>query len=270
MIRTTGLIATTVLCLFLTTAPVHSDQPPDVTIKVTRPSDNQIFATEKLYLNGKLVASLRSGDSKTVPLTGVNPGPCTFKVVTIAGLGGESSETRDMIIACRNAFIQVDLTKRLSDESSITGDVVDTSVAKVLSVEFHKELKAVVVKKSPPIQLPSGTTKTVEDTIRVKHSVTLTEGWTASREVKANVQLWWLPIEGGLRYEVQKSTNQSYETEPERKRSVTLTGDGKSASRVLWVEYYRTGKARVTIKGVEVELPFEFREDFDLLTEAAN
>ena len=66
-------------------------------------------------------------------------------------------------------------------------------------------------------------------------------------------------------------TNKTYGVETEVKRSVTITGtDSTSGVRVVWVEYYRTGKAKVRIDNQEVELPFEFREDFDLLLEKAN
>jgi hypothetical protein len=270
MMRPTSAVLASVLSLFAMATPGHSADPPDVTLKVSRKSDfRSYFITQKVFLNDKLVASVGSGESKIVPLTGVTPGPCTLKTVCWTGDGQQlGSETRDLIIPCRNAVVEVGVdTGRSNLFTKISGDLVDTSVAKVLSVKFDKELKAVVVKTSPAIKLPAGATKTVEDTIRVKHSVTLTEGWTAAGEVKSKVKLYWLPIEGGVRYEVQKSTSQSYETETERKRSVTLTGNGTSASSVVWVEYYRTGTAKVSINGSEIELPFEFREDFDLVAE---
>jgi hypothetical protein len=73
-----------------------------------------------------------------------------------------------------------------------------------------------------------------------------------------------------IRHSVEESASRSYGVETERKRSVTIKGSGSSAGvRVVWVDYYITGRAKVMIDGKEVEFPFEFKEDFDLLTEAA-
>jgi hypothetical protein len=44
---------------------------------------------------------------------------------------------------------------------------------------------------------------------------------------------------------------------------------GKEPVHVVWVDLYRTGKAKVEVDGQQMELPFEFKEDFDLLTEPA-
>ena len=82
---------------------------------------------------------------------------------------------------------------------------------------------------------------------------------------------WWGEVEAALKGGIERSTSKTYGVETETKRSVTIKGtDSTSGFRVVWVEYYRTGKAKVRIDNQEVELPFEFREDFDLLTEKAN
>jgi hypothetical protein len=47
---------------------------------------------------------------------------------------------------------------------------------------------------------------------------------------------------------------------------VTINGNGKPA-RVVWVEYYRTGVATVRYDRSVLHIPFEYKEDFDLLTE---
>jgi tetratricopeptide (TPR) repeat protein len=141
----------------------------------------------------------------------------------------------------------------------------------VLSMNLDEELKKVVTKKGPIICLPLNTEKLVEDTVTIRHSTTVTDGWKAEPEVRGKVSAWWVEVEAALKDGIERSTSKTYGVETETKRSVTIKGtDSTSGFRVVWVEYYRTGKAKVRIDNQEVELPFEFREDFDLLTEKAN
>jgi len=121
------------------------------------------------------------------------------------------------------------------------------------------------VKIVPPITLAPETEKVVDDTIRVRHSTSITNAWKAEIEVKGKVSAWFLEVETALRGGIEKSTNQTYGVETEKKRSVTIKGT--KPVRVVWVDLYRTGKAKVELDGQEMELPFEFKEDFDLLTE---
>jgi hypothetical protein len=141
--------------------------------------------------------------------------------------------------------------------------------AKCLEIKLDRELKSVVVKESPPIRLARGTQKTMEDIVRVKHSVTISKGWHAEAEVRAKAEAAWASLEASVRGGIERSTSKTYGTETERKRSVTLQGDGVSAVKVLWVEYFRTGMATLAVDGQTLEVPFEFREDFDLLTTEA-
>ncbi len=139
---------------------------------------------------------------------------------------------------------------------------------KLIAINIDEELKQVVVKKGPRIRLARDTEKTVEDTVKVKHSVTISDTWKAEAELKGKVSVWIVEIGSSIKAGFEKSTSRTYGVETERKRSVTLKGNGSSiGARVVWVDYYRTGRAKVMIDNEEVVLLFEFKEDFDLLTE---
>lgn len=139
------------------------------------------------------------------------------------------------------------------------------------SVTLDVKLKKKVVKESPPIRLARGTEKVIEDNYKILHSVTMSKGWNAGADVKGKATVLWQELEIGIRAGIEKSESKSYGAEEWLKRSVTIKGDGSKAMvKVVWVEYIRTGTAKVVIDGKEVEVPFEFREDFDLLTEDAS
>ena len=144
-----------------------------------------------------------------------------------------------------------------------------TGVApKIVSIRLDEELQSKVVKKSQPIRLAANTEKVVEDTVRVQHSVTIKDSWKAEAEVSGKVTAWFVEVETAVRGGIEQSTSRMYGTETERKRNVTIKGTGAAKGvRIVWVEYYRTGIAKMKVDGVEFELPFEFRDDFDLLTE---
>ena len=128
-------------------------------------------------------------------------------------------------------------------------------------------MKMVKLKESPPISLAIGTEKTISDKVRITHTVSIAEGWSAATEIHATLEGAWGEIGGNIRKEIERSTNKSYAVETERERSVTIKGTEGAKPKVVWVEYRRVGKAKIQIDGREFEVPFEFREDFDLLTE---
>lgn len=139
---------------------------------------------------------------------------------------------------------------------------------RLISVAFDTELKQKRTKTSPPIRLPENTEKVWEDTIKVQHSVTTSSTWKAEAEVKGKVSVWFAEVETSVRSGIERSTSRTYGVETERKRSVTLKGDhSPQMRRVVWVDVYRTGTATLDIGGEIVSIPFEFKEDFDLLAE---
>lgn len=142
---------------------------------------------------------------------------------------------------------------------------------KLVSLHLDEEMKQVVVKKSPPIRLAPDTEKDVKDTIRIHHTTSVSNTWKAETEARGKVHAWFFEIETALRGGIERSTNKTYGAEEEKERKVTVRGTKTgNGVRVIWVDYYRTGKAKVELDGEVLELPFEFKEDFDLVTEAVD
>jgi tetratricopeptide (TPR) repeat protein len=83
----------------------------------------------------------------------------------------------------------------------------------VLSVTLDEEMKSVTIKKSSPYKLATNSEKVVEDTIRVKHEVTVKEGWKAEDEVRGTFQAWLVEVQIGIRGSIEKSTSRTYGTE---------------------------------------------------------
>jgi hypothetical protein len=180
------------------------------------------------------------------------------------------SRTKIDVVCGSNDFT---LTKNQNevpiDEMTITTETEGIRPAQILSVTLNNKMKLVRIKESPPISLARGTEKTVSDTVKVRHAVTIASKWRVEAEVKAAVDVVWASAKIRVKTEIEKATNQTYAEETERRRSVTLKGDGSSKVIVVWVEYYRTGTTTMMVNGREVEVPFEFKEDFDLTTEDA-
>ncbi len=265
----------TVGVLLITLAAVPACDAADVvdfTLKVTRKSDdNGSLCGMDVFVDGQKVGSLGNGETKTFTVSGVKVGGHTVGNKSYEFFGGVKEEDeKTVFIAGPNAVVRFTTSWSFGMNEFSGQNAFEFGNAKVVSVSLDTNLKDVVVKKSPPIKLAAGSSKVVEDTIRIKHSVTVSDGWKTEAGVKSSVQTFWPSIEGGIRYEVQHSKGQTYEVETERKRSVTINGGGSSeGTRVVWVEYYRTGTAKVMIGKKEVQVPFEFKEDFDLLTEDA-
>jgi hypothetical protein len=148
------------------------------------------------------------------------------------------------------------------DKSRQPGGGVAQGV-EVVSIAFDQKLTSKVIKRSAPITLARGTSKTVADSLAVTNAVTTSKGWNRELQLKGKLPV----IEAGLKLGVEQSTSRTYGVAEERERSVTIHGDGRSKIVVVWVKYYRTGTATMRIDGDEVEVPFEIEEDFDLLTE---
>jgi hypothetical protein len=135
----------------------------------------------------------------------------------------------------------------------------------LVSVTLEKQLKADVIKELPPKVVPPGVSEVVEDTVRIKHAVTISQGWKAEAGVKGTLSAGWASVEADVRAGIEKSTSKTYERETERKRSVTLTGTATGVKLVVQtVQYSRVGIAKIRVDGVEMDVPIEFPEDFGL------
>lgn len=139
---------------------------------------------------------------------------------------------------------------------------------KVLSVKFDSTMKKVVTKRSPVITMAPNTQKVIEDTVRVTHSTTQSDSFRVGIQIRGMLSAWWGELEAFIHGHKEWTTSKTAGTETEAKRSVTV-GHSPQGVHVVWVDYFRTGVATVEIDGQKIELPFEFREDFDLLAEPA-
>ena len=129
------------------------------------------------------------------------------------------------------------------------------------STVFDKQLKHVEVKESPPIRAAKDSPQVKKEEYTIKHSVGVQEGYKVEGELRANLAI----VELGIKGSVERSTNRTYEESKTTTREVTIPGNGRPY-KVVWVETYRTGKAITVIKGKKYEVPFEFREGWDLQT----
>lgn len=134
----------------------------------------------------------------------------------------------------------------------------------VLSVKLDQEMKAKVIKKSPPIR--NATEDEFKNTHTVKYAVHFTEGWKAEVEIRGTFSAWVAEVQVGVKTGIEKSTSKTYGAEKSEERSVKV---GDKLVRVVWVEFCRTGVAKVKFDGVTVDIPFEFPDDWGLLTEEA-
>ncbi len=260
----------------------RADGGGTATIKVVRP--NQFTGsgcTVYLKVNGRDCGKVEGYNSgkhtdniKEIKFT-PRKGQKTVLEAKLSTLFVSFTKTSEFDIEPGNSYV-VELTC----SRTFTGDIaMSTTIQKeanaisngiVSSIVLDKKLKSVVLKESPPIKLARGTEKVVTDTVRVQHSVSIASSWKVEAQLKAAADIVWASASLDIKAKIEKSTNTTFATETERTRSVTLKGDASSGkTKVVWVEYYRTGKAKVILNGKEVEVPFEFKEDFDLLTEDA-
>jgi hypothetical protein len=136
-------------------------------------------------------------------------------------------------------------------------------------------------KEDPPIRLPPGTSRLVEETETVRHSIEISKRWKIEGGVRVQAQAGAIfpygpavvhtfgKIEAELRGEIEQTTGQHVGLESKRTRSVTIHGGTAKPIKVVWVDYYRSGTTTILVAGEEHEVPFEYCEDFGLKAEDA-
>jgi len=153
----------------------------------------------------------------------------------------------------------------VSNEVSKTWDQL-----RVMHIALDPVLKPVIIKKSPPFRLARGVEKTIEDSLTISHQVEISNHWKAGAELRADVLAIWGQIGASVKVEVEHATSHSYFTTKTRRRSVTIKGENRPLRvRVLWIEYFRTGKATIRFHDRTMTVPFQIADDFDLSTETA-
>jgi hypothetical protein len=262
--------------------PAFADETVNVQIKRLSAWLGKLAPID-VYINDKLVGSVRNDDTKSFHFTGAKLGKNEVRAVEDSVLGrytyyqnsiDKIGDKKYFLVTKPGEDIVITIgwnpDNLKNNTFSVTNEVpADWAPPPVLRVTVDTELKAIVTKKSPPIHVKDNLGKIVEDTIRVKHSASISESWQAESGVKASVALGWFSIGGEVKHEIQRATSTTYEVERERKRSVTVTDRPAEYVRVVWVNYYRTGTVTTKVNGSEVTVPYMFWDDFDLLLESA-
>lgn len=234
-----------------------------------------------VYINDTHVATLSNGETEIVKVTNLKPGKNSIRLVNYTILGAypfyenpraKKGDRKYFVIP--NGVSSVTITAGCTQDLTRNVFAVPYEVAedwdrpKITKIVLNKTLKKVVVKESPPIRLARNTEKTVSDTIRLKHESLVARHWKVDADFKARIIAAWALVDVQIRGEIESITRRTYAEETERTRSVLLRGgDSGVSTKVIWVEYYRTGTATVLMEGRSTNVPFEFRDDFDLLTE---
>ncbi len=148
-----------------------------------------------------------------------------------------------------------------------------------ITTALDKVLKFAEVKETPPFRVAKGTIERKREDHTVKHTVNVQAG--AMFEGDARIHLGM--ISGGIKSAVSVSSSKTYEESKTTSREVEIQGS-ESLYKLVWIETYRTGKAKikahhfstkaeasgmlVPASTAEYELPFEFREGWDLRARA--
>jgi hypothetical protein len=147
----------------------------------------------------------------------------------------------------------------------------------LVRVKLDKLRISVVRKEDSPIHLPAGTSRLVEESETVRHSIEISKRWKIEAGARIQVQSGgvvaygpaivreFAKAEAELRAEIEVATGQYFGLESKRTRSVTINGGTAKPIKVVWLDYYRTGITTMLVAGEVHEIPFEYREDFGLV-----
>jgi len=277
MIRSALSVACVVL---LISVSARAGEP--VTVKITRPSAFiGKFAPLDVYINDSLVGTIRNNETKSFQFAGAKIGKNELRVQEDTVLGNftwyqnmidKTGEKKYFLVTKPGEELAI--TVGNNDENfkqnfyTVTNEVSESwAPPPVIKVTHDLELKPVIFKKGPPINVKDNIGKDVEDTVTVRHSATISESWKSEGTVKANITAGWFSIGGEIKSEIQKATSTTYEVETARRRKVTVTDRSAEYVRVVWVNYFRVGTVTTKVDDKEVTVPFMFWEDFDLLLE---
>lgn len=163
--------------------------------------------------------------------------------------------------------VQEDLDRAVA----LVQDLASTVSVEVVSVDFDIQMKDVVVKKSDIIEVAPFTEKRVGASKRVWQSSSITDTWNISLEAKGKVKLLFAEIDAAIRGGFERSTSQSSGSESEDEGSVTIkAGASPVRAKIVWIDRYRTGRAKIKIDEKTVVIPFEMKDVSDVLTESVD
>ncbi len=221
----------------------------------------------QVYVNDKYLGAVDNGKTKDFKFTPAKDGKNKLNAV-ITSLFRVPSTDYQFTAKAGSVVNAVTSVKEGSFTCTLLIDLKSakrpTKKYKLISVKMDKQMKSVDLKESPVYRLPSGQEKVVEDTLRLRHTVSCTLTKSLEAELKADLVAVQASIRGGI----QKSNSRSYSVESELKRSVKLIGNGQPL-KVVWCELYRTGTAVIEVKGKRQTVPFTYKEDFDLKVKLA-
>lgn len=274
-VTATVFLFTSALLLAWPIVGVHAQSDTSTaSLKFVR-ADRLVAALCRMYVivNGESIGYASNGETKYFDVS-IRPGKNRIYLKVTDFLGFETlSESLDIECYAGGTIIVESGNFAARDGKGVIEFTASAAkpTPKLISVQLDKKLKKEIIKETEGFRLARGTSKTVEDSLKITHSVTITKGKGSDYEGKLKIGPDWLGVEGGIRSSISEATSKTFGLESEVKRSVTVTGDGSSGKvKVLWVIYYRTGIATVKVDGKETKIPFEFKEDFGLLTEEAD
>ena len=197
--------------------------------------------------------------------------PCaSYKVSLSIRAGSKTILSPPEFTAYPGSVTKVVLTKNFwtPDHLEVSTEDEGSGGTEVQLITMNTLLKKVVTKVTPPIPVSFDGIVRYQDTITTLHIVDVSSGWKFSADaggtIGATILPFWGKIQVGIRAEIEKTIHHHYEEKTER----TYFREVKGVNRpyiARWIQYNRTGKARVkNPDGTVVDIPFELPDSSDI------
>jgi hypothetical protein len=264
LIRVT-IISLMLTCLLFVPNVLVAQDLGKATLNVLK-KDYNAYGSEKFYLDGELLMSVKNGENKECQFTPASSGTTTIKGVNYNAFGGIGSEfDYKFKIGPRGiAEIKDVWSGRFGDSfETHTYDVMkyglDVSNLKVVLDNDSREREIAY----EFVNTPRGAKRTVKRSRTIERSVSVTDVDTVEKELGAKVYIF----SGAIRSKIERSRNTTYKESETIEQAVELDGNALPKAKLVWIERTYTGKATVSIDGKEAVVPFSFRENLELRVE---
>ena len=244
-----------------------------IRIKVTRELQLMGFSAKMhVYVNGKALGTISNGQVVTFRCDnariGINEASITVVYFTREAplLVAGNRNRRFFVVKHPGEEIAIDLGYALSGFGLFkVSTEVDSGVERI---ELNRTLKGIVIKETPPFRVAPGSDQVYEETMTVRREIKTSTNWKVEADLRAEVDAIWASITLNIKGKLERTTYEDNSVEIKRTRRLTIR-PSRSAVKLVWVEYFRTGTAVVVVNGGrEVRIPFEVAEDLILRAEA--